>query len=248
MTIMNKWTGAILLFALSLPAVADDKLYEPQHLTGRRLETVCSLAERMGTQIIVRSVPELKVVQISGPLASVEKAEALLKRFDVPQPPSIQQAQPQINFTIYLVRASMTAPSPDPKPRDMPPELGSVVAEMKRSFAYAHYNLLDTLVSPVNNSVTLQGVLPRFYSNSVQAYFYTLQLVNVHLAEDKTISVQPFSFLVKVPYIAGNETKEGASGVTTNLQLKAGQKMVVGKVNLFPTGDTDVFLVLTANY
>jgi hypothetical protein len=241
---MNKIAATFLLFGLCMPAAAEDQLYEPKYLTGRRMETVCSLAI-MTSGAAVQFIPELKLVHIGGPSAAIAKAEEIFKRFDVPQP--APKPQPQITFTVYMVRASMNPPGPDAKPRPIPTELESALTEMKRSFAYSSYTLLDTLVSPVHGRVELSGVLPHFYTDNVQAYFYTLSLLNVRLAEDaKSISIDPFSFSVKIPYGAGNEMKEGTSGISTNLSIEPGQKLVVGKIKVHPNDDTDIFLVLTA--
>jgi hypothetical protein len=241
---MSKIAAAFLLFGLCLPAVADDQLYEPKYLTGRRMETVCGLAQNV-SGASVQYYSELKLVRLSGSQPSMAKAEDILKRFDVPQP--APKPQPQITFTVYMVRASMNPLGPEAKPRPIPTELESALTEMKRSFAYSSYTLLDTLVSPVNGHVQLSGVLPHFYTGNVQAYFYTLSLSNVRLTEDgKSISIDPFGFSVKIPYGAGNEMKEGTSGISTTLSIEPGQKLVVGKIKVHPNDDTDIFLVLTA--
>jgi hypothetical protein len=241
---VNKIAAALLLLGLCLPALADDQLYEPKYLGGRRLETVCSLAQ-MVSGASVQYFSELKLVRLSGSQPAMTKAEDILKRFDVPQP--APKPQPQITFTVYMVRASMNPPGPDVKPRPVPAELESALTEMKRSFAYSSYTLLDTLVSPVNGHVQLSGVLPQFYTSTVQAYFYTLSLSSVRLSEDaKSISIDPFNFSVKIPYGAGNEMKEGTSGISTTLSMEPGQKLVVGKIKVQPKDDTDIFLVLTA--
>jgi hypothetical protein len=257
---MNKAVAALLAcsFLALAQTPAPDKteaLYEPKYLTGNRLTKVVELVSTMvganpafGSR--VQAMPELKVVIIKGDAALVTKAEEILKRFDVPQQAQpAEPPRPQTVFTVYMVRAATgplpTKPGLQPHLRPVPAELESVIAEMKRSFSYDSYYLLDEVVMPVDGSITLNSAVPDASTNSGMAYFYTLRL-SENLGDDrKTVTVSPFRFDVSIPRPFGNEMHEATSGISTTLRIQEGQKMVIGKVKLDPTDNMDIFLVLT---
>lgn len=239
---MNRFL-ALLLFACSFTAHAEQRIYEVKYLSGDRLMTVRNLVNAMlTTGISVQAYPELKVILLNGQPDQVAKAEELLKRYDVPQQPAPPKMQPTL--TIYLVRAAATPPD---SPRPLPAELDSVIAEMKRSFTYASYSLCDTIMMPPQTT-DLESMIPGAHFNGTP-YFYALHRPDAFVENDgKTVNVPTLTFTVHVPYgtgIPGTETKVGNSSISTGLKIQEGQKIVLGKVKIDPDRNTDVFLVVT---
>jgi hypothetical protein len=170
--------------------------------------------------------------------ADLTKAEELLKRYDVPPTPP-----PGVEFVAYLVRASTRArPQNAPPGQPIPPVLQEAVAEMKANFAYSDYELLDTVVTEVRNHADVENMFPGQESPD----FYKIEYGDTAVSLDrKTVSVSPFKFTVRIPTGGAGNTQYENTGITTDVAIHEGQKLVLGKVRTGYNAQADIFLVLT---
>src|ERR1035438_8040442 len=114
---MNKLAAGLILFALSqwMPASAQTKpednltprmrIYEPKYLTRQRAGQVARFVASV-THVLIEWEPVvngLVLNNMQGAPEDLDKAEALLKRFDVPEPPPPPERQ--IEMTVSLIRA-----------------------------------------------------------------------------------------------------------------------------------------------
>ena len=176
----------------------------------------------------------------------VAQAEALLRKFDVPEPKITRRT---LDFTVYLVGAYNDEASARGGP--MPPELDAVVKEMQSAFAYKKLSLLDTIPVRATESrgegrlTEYSGILPREAVGTPLRYFYKVHIELPRLQDDgKTVSVGQFGFIVDVPSQTTG-MKGGESGIRTDLSVREGQKVVLGKIRLNEHDNSDVFLVVT---
>jgi hypothetical protein len=174
----------------------------------------------------------------------VDKAVELFKRYDVP--PAPVPAAPQVDFVAYLVQASGRGPGEAAPPgQPIPAVLQDAVTEMKKTFSYTDYTLLDTLASDVRHNTVISNMLPGRQTHGVP-YFYEIRYDNVSVSSDrKTISVDPFQFHVRIPVQSGTAEYQNA-GISTYVGIREGEKLVIGKVRTGVNDTSDIFLVLTA--
>jgi hypothetical protein len=163
-----------------------------------------------------------------------EKTLELLKRYDVaPTPP------PRVEFVAYLVWASVHYGSPPGE--QIPAAIEEAVAEMKKTFAYTDYKLLDTVSTDVRHHAEVENILP-YASSAGTAYAYTINYDNTAVSNDgKTVNVNPFKFSLRIP--SGGTYL--STGITTDVAIHEGQKLVLGKVRIGLDDSVNIFLVLT---
>jgi len=164
----------------------------------------------------------------------MEKTLELLKRYDVaPTPP------PRVEFVAYLVWASVHYGSPPGQP--IPAAIEEAVAEMKKTFAYTDYKLLDTVSTDVRHHAEVENILPGA-SSAGTAYSYTINYGNSAVSNDgKTVNVNSFRFSLRIP--SGGTYL--STGITTDVAIHEGQKLVLGKVRIGLDDSVNIFLVLT---
>ena len=250
---MSKVAAALLF--LALPAMAQTKpennitprarIYEPKYLNGVRAEQVGRFVQSVVIGVHIGWEPVVKGLVITSmdtnPQASLDQAEALLKRFDVPVPTGPPERQ--IEMTIYLVRGF--GDKGDRK-GSVPPELEPVVKEMKGALPYLGFNLVDTIVVNVRDGLKLEDALPSGVTGVSVPYFYSLEFHDPSLTPDgKTVSVGAFRFAVKVPVTSPAGSMYQDVSIATPLTIHEGQKQVLGKIKLHSMSADDLFVVLT---
>lgn len=262
---MTKYAVVLLLAGLAAaqtkPAdpVPDTIVYEFKNVDINRAMAVASFAVSLlnnRVQIHVDNTFKTAIIRsnvqgFGGPAlaADMAKAEELLKRYDLAPP-----AAPQADFVAYLVRASMPAPTPSPAPAPagnqsavrttpIPPVLQDAITEMKKTFPYSDYSLLDIVETEVRNKAAVQNMFP----GQDRPIFYEISYDNMVVSNDrKTVTVNPFKFTVRIPVGSGSSgTKYEDTGITTEVAIHEGQSLVLGKVRRSNSDPADVFLILT---
>ncbi|HLJ46737.1 MAG TPA: hypothetical protein VKU01_12050 [Bryobacteraceae bacterium] len=262
---MNKIAPAVLFAAVAgaglLQAQPDAKLdlgplsrvYVPKYLTaGNRANHVGEFVQRIFSGINVYWEPlvngyVIQERQFTSPPSSpanqelLDRVEAMLKRMDVPEPPSAEKG---VEFTIYLLRANSAG---DDKAGAIPPDLASAVAEMKRTLPYSRFTLADTIVTTVHSSAKVEGVLREdFKPSSAPPYYYRLEFGTPRVSGDgKTVSLQQFEFHIDIPENFPTPQLKPI-GISTDLVIHENQKLVLGKIPLSGTDRDDLWLVVTA--
>jgi hypothetical protein len=243
---MNKLV-AVLMFSLAVNGFAQvesvEKPFELKYLQGDRANRAINFVSGiMAGRASIHWDPVLRQVVIIGNADHVAHAEELLRKFDVPE---VRKPVKTFEFTIYLLGAY-----PDPaltRGGPIPADLDSVVKEMRAAFAYKSFALLDAI--PVNARSTsgvteYEGILPSAAVRSALKYFYKIVIGPPQLLEDgKTVMTPGFRFTVDIPNHASG-AKAGETGIQSDLTVREGQRVVLGKIRL-DDGDSAVFLVVT---
>ena len=220
---------------------SDVRMYEPKNLTpDKAMRVAISVHNLIGNVGLSWDEVMHAFVIRSTNSAAVDMAEALLKKYDVPDP--------RVEVTVYLVRAATAPPPPtDPRvttlpPNPVPAELKAAIDEMKGALNYDRFTLWDVIVlQPKGNGGELQGILPS--DPGSRSYIYTVTYgiyPGGPITEGKTLNLANFTFSVKMPQ--GKEDVE--SHIRTDVTVREGQKLVLGKIRLLPGANADLFLVL----
>jgi hypothetical protein len=228
------------------------RLYQPKNLNINRVGQVARFVQSViGGSCVVEwsEVPHAIVIRSQNP-SDLDAAEALLIRFDVPEPPEpAAAARAPMDCTIYLLRASSSQSAPpsgptaaEPPTSPVPAELQPAIEEMKHTFGYDRYTLWDAIVIQGGNDGELQGILPTDLHSS--PYVYSVIYRRAFTGANREFYLNGFQFSVKMP--PNFEVMKDAveSRIKTDVTIHEGQKLVLGKIRLLPTANADLFLVL----
>src|SRR5262245_15367129 len=186
--------------------------------------------------ISVRDLPEN--------IASIEEA---LKRLDVPR---VARPESSIELSMHILLGNTSA-SGGQLPGEVPENLKDVVKQLQSTFTFKNYHLVTTLVQRASGIKRNVGGSASSGSGDVRweevmtdgggsrrnqnASTYTYDIRAISVATDATgtpiVRLDDFSFHF------------GKTGVHTDLQVRDGEKLVVGTANI---GDKALILVLTA--
>jgi hypothetical protein len=176
--------------------------------------------------------PEMKVIGLKGTRDQVTAAEAGIKQLDVPTK--------NVELTVYFVTGSDKPGALGGNP--IPPDLQSVIAQLKTTFTFKNYALLDvlTLRTRTNSRAETSGVLDASLTPRVT----TFNIGSITIGEDGTLRIERMHAGVRIP-ITTDKPNYLDTGITQNIDIKEGQKIVVGRSSLAGP-DTALFLILTA--
>jgi hypothetical protein len=163
--------------------------------------------------------------------AGMSEAEEIIKRFDVP-PPAVKN----IDVTIYLMSA-LAQPAGGP----IPAELESVVKQLKSTFSYKGYQLIDTEVIRVRagqggevGGVVIDGPALEGYRTISQVKFKSASVSTDE--KGRTVRIDSLKVGLKIPTVfitAGQRQFQYIdTGMSTDVDVREGQKVVVGKANM----------------
>ncbi len=207
------------------------------------MSSFVQLIRPLGVQVDASGAFQSLVV--TGPPEAVAAAEAIIKQYDVPPPPP--RRYKNIELTAYLVSAL-----PQPAQQEvMPNELEGVIKQMKSLFAYRGYRLLDTLIVRTREGQGIDlasaglpaGVTP---SPANHAPVFSLRIKTLSLSEtDKgnVVRLDGLRLGARVPEPIGESFQYLDTGINTDLDVREGQKVVVGKTGM---GNEALILVVTA--
>lgn len=202
-----------------------------------------------------RLVPnrQLKVIAAFAPPETIAAIAAAIKQLDVP--PTVAT---NVETTAYLLVASER----ELPLQAIPTELRPVIDQLKKIFAYRGFSLLDTLVVRSRDGArgNASGVIP-----SPLAGFNTYYSLSLHprITSDekgRVIRIDNLQLDVRLPTVSDSTQREekGAqssavkyqnAGIFTSIDVREGQKVVVGKPTLISTSDGTkgaLIIVITA--
>jgi hypothetical protein len=196
----------------------------------------------------------MHALAVSATPEAMTAIEDAIKRLDVPS------AAPQnVELTVYLVIGGSDTASQGALPK----ELDGVLVQLKNAFAFKSYRLEDVLTmrtrtgQPVSTSGTGGSVQ---IGNTSRPIITQLHIQSVSVGPEGAIRIDGLQASNRVPVATGS-FQPGVGGVGVNplantqfsyqdigmnadLDIKEGQKLVVGKMGINPS--EAMFLVLTA--
>jgi hypothetical protein len=223
---------AILILFATLPKLhAEDvtRVFQLKYADPRELARVLSQYGRIETSSL------LKALTITGRDSAMSEVEQTVKRFDVP-PPAVQN----IDVTIYLMSALG-----QPAGSQVPAELEGVIKQLKSTFSYKGYQLIDTEVIRVRagQGGDVSGVVMDSSSPDAPRTISQVRFRSASVSTDekgRAIRIDALKVGLKIPiHSSGSGAASGQiqysyidTGMSTDVDVREGQKVVVGKANM----------------
>lgn len=169
---------------------------------------------------------DLHIVAVTAPAEGIAAIEDAIKRLDVPA-----AAPKDVDLTVYMIVASEQA-SGD---ASLPSELQPVANQLKKIFAYKSFHVLDSILlrtQPGNRAVA-SGTLPEGHTT------YSFEVRPSNVTDD------PQGRLIRLDNLRlGINGINVNAGIQTEITVREGQRVVVGKSNMGAGGS--LILVVTA--
>jgi hypothetical protein len=236
---MKKWVLALLVCTASaLHAQHETKVIELKNVDYRRI-----IQGGLLDAFHVNPRGNGQTVVLSGEPASLAAAEAFIRKLDV-RPRNIEA-------TFYIVAASAT---PGAQSSGITNELEPVVKQLRNAFAYQSFKLLETSITRgrENGELGGSGHLPVSNPDSSMKRTYNFRVERVAISPGEKGTIIRFDkleFWVHSPdVVKTNVTKKPeftTAGIRADLDVREGQKVVVGKSN-FDGAEGAFFLIVTA--
>ncbi len=197
-----------------------------------------------GTGVLLTSSDNEHLI-LSGPKEIVAGFEEIIKQLDV-----APVTKKNIETTVYMVIASMQASS-----ASVPAELDPVIKQLKGVFNYKSFRLLDSFVlrSRDTEKADTSGFVPPLDPN-VPAHnkiIYQFQYGRVSLdgsENNRVIRYDRMKLGLKVPIPVGTngQTSYLEVGISTDVDVPEGKKVVVGKTSAVEGAESALILVISA--
>lgn len=219
----------------------ESKVFVLKHADAQDVGNI--LAQVLGGKNI-SSNREMKVIAVSGTPAMIEGVAEALAKLDVPPQPV-----KNIEITGYLLVGSTKAEAGG----SVPAELESVAKQIRATFPYKAFQVMDTLVvrtqpGPAGRHAEVSGVLAPS-DGDVLNTSYEFKISSPAISgegKDTIIHLGGLNLTMRVPVrVSNNASQMQSAGISTDVDLREGQKIVVGKSS-FGSPDKALFLVLTA--
>jgi hypothetical protein len=244
---MKRMILAAMLLAAPLAAQQNPekitKLVKLQYVEPRAINNIVSL---YGVQITANE--PMKIMALYGKPAEIAAAEAAIKQLDV--------APKNVELTVFFVMGGDNAQQMAGAPA-VPSDVRDVIAQLKNAFAYKEYRMLDmlTLRTRTGSDAETSGIL----NTGTPPKMSQFSIRNVTVGDDGTIRIDHMHAGLRIPYrqqgaisasitsVSKDATKVEYvnSGIDQNVDIKEGQKVVVGRSSL-EGPDKALFLILTA--
>jgi hypothetical protein len=179
----------------------------------------------------------LKVLTVRAPEKILAAIEESIKLLDVPPAPV-----KNVELTVHLLIAS-----PQPAASALPAELDPTIKQLKAVFNYKGYRLLETLLLRTREGQAgdMSGTLASG-SDDPRAITYEFHINSAWItadAKDRVFRISNLKLHLRVPIKGAGGFYD--AGITTDIDAREGQKVVVGKANI-DNSDNALILVLTA--
>jgi len=244
-----KWTLCIGLVFMAAAAWAQEAPKNTQTIIEVKYADVNRLASLLQPMfgVNIKADSSLHVIGVSGPPDQVAAIGAAIQKLDVPL-----SAEPDVELTVYLISGVAQGQATD----DVPQELASTVKQLHALFAYKSYKLSDTLVlrgrtgRPFNGRDTeTEGVLPGTANLSYHLNYNSLE---VSPGDPRTVHINGLGFSLLGPTVTTTDKTKNMSiaqaqtpaKIFTDLDVKEGQKTVVGKSSVNSAGDALILVIV----
>lgn len=187
--------------------------------------------------------PELGVIAWTGPPSLLPAVEAAIRSLDVAPVP-----EPNVELTVYFLMATKEGPPSTSVPAD----LDGVAVQLQEVFGYTSVRLIEVTAIRVRNGSQgkINGILPQRLADDREAR-YQFYFDKLHVTEDssgRSIRLDRLNAGVQAPHnvVEGGQatTRYMQTGIQTDIDLREGQKAVIGKTSIEGGAET-VFVVVT---
>lgn len=179
----------------------------------------------------IQADDRLHVLVVNLPPDVVAMVESAVAKLDVPPL--------DFDLTVYLISSA---------PHDnLPPALESTMKQLHGVFSYSGYQMLEDFV--IRGRDGQQGSASGTFHGTRSTYSFRYQQASVSGDAPHTIRLRDLNLMLRYPS-GGVNIKDGqpnmqTTGLETDIDIREGQKVVVGKSDL-NNGDSPLILVVTA--
>lgn len=216
-----------LLMAQAVAAQTQTRIFEMKHVTTGEVSTLLSAFDAR----IRMSSDKARVLAVTATPETMSAIEQAIKRLDVPPP-----VPKNVELTLYMALAGDQIPDSG----KMPPELEPVAKQLRNVFPYKSYHLLESFQVRGRDGQTVDtsGVAPSPYTQAEGArmtYNFKSRISVAASEKGDMIRIDALRFSLRVPVATGmvNNTPTNFqfvdAGVFTDIDVRDGQKVVVGK-------------------
>lgn len=204
-----------------------------------------SVRNVMGRQAEISESENAIVVRAPQPVIDI--VEAVVAQLDV------ASVRANVEITVQLLYGSAAADQGGP----IPAELQPIVEQLQSLFSYKSYRLQDSLLlrGGDGRDIEASGLLPSGNTDLNQPTIYQLRF-QPHVTANgdaPRILLQNLRFSARVPIVTGTTRSESGtvnsqfqyidSGINTDLELREGQRTVVGKSSV---GTEDAMILVVS--
>jgi hypothetical protein len=192
---------------------------------------IVSMIKMFGVDIQVNGA--MKTMALSGIPENITGAEAAIKQLDV--------APKNIELVVHFLVGSNQASTAGA----VPAELKDVVAQLRSTFSFKEYNMLDTLTlrTRAGSSADTSGIVSAPGVNPPRLTQFSIR--NASVSEDGVIRIDRMHAGLRIPVPSSQKVDYINTGIDQDIDVKEGQKVVVGRASL-EGPEKALFLILTA--
>lgn len=188
--------------------------------------------------VVANQEPRAKYVTLSGPAELVQSIEDAIKKIDVA--PALVK---NIETTFHILLAGQSG-----EQGAVPKELDGVVQQLRGVFGLKSFRLLETAVIRGRDGSETSGAMSSPTKQETPARYY-IRFARTQVSGDEKaprVRFDALQFSAYIQYTASNgQSFDREATIKTDIDVGAGQKVVVGKTKVDATSQA-IFLVVTA--
>ena len=228
---MKKLAAALLFAALGFAQQPEmkTKAVELKNIKAEELPRLMSAVSGITNYEFTR---DNRFLILRGTPEGLSLAESIIKQIDV--------APKNLDLTFYIISAS-----PQPNADKLPADLEPVIKQLRSAFVYQGYKVLETTVMRIREGSggEVSGQLPGQATGGA-LYQIRCQRSRVTEGTPNVIRIDNLKIGGKFPMTnAKGEATWIDTGISTDVDMKEGQKIVVGKSTM---NEAAAFLVVSA--
>ena len=223
------------------------RIIQLKHTNAERIAELLGVFTAPGSGVSVRIDRDLQRIIVHGSPERVAMIEEFTRKLDVAPPPP-----KNIEVTVYMLAAQQ-----QPEAGSIPDELAGVVKQLRGVFGLQGFRVLETMVmrGREGRGGEASGLMNPPKGDDSQPSLYTFRYQRASISgEDKarTIRLDGVRFGGRIPVVSTHVSTTGQkqwqyldTGVNTDVDLREGQKVVIGKASIGAANAT-LFLVVSA--
>lgn len=208
------------------------KLIQVKYVSANRVQSLL----RNYTNLSVDSDDTMHILALRGTEDMVAAYEEAVKKLDVPPL--------DFDLTVYLISTSAQAGD------QLPEALAATAKQLHGVFAYKGYQLLDSFTLRGRDGQGANGFGGASADGTIRnsTYSFHYNRASVLDGPPKIVNLQNLNLQIRMPTGMRNEKSQPeykTTGLSTDIDIRDGQKVVVGKSDL-NNGENPLILVVTA--
>lgn len=237
---------AIQPVATTDPAATITKVVRVRYGNARALNALAT----NGAPVSSNADSILQVIVLHGRVKDVAAVEQTIHELDMPASAQAFKMR-DIELIVSVIGGS--------NKNELLPEgqtseaIAPVIRQLRAIFPYKNYQLLSSMLlrSSEGTGAMSSGIMKSFSSfenySHASGYGISYEKLTISSEDKQIIHIQNFQFKTTVRTQVGNTSQSEPTDITltTNVDLREGQKIVAGKANI-DSSDLALFIVLTA--